>query len=43
MDVVFNHADRITVLDRGQLIADGTPSEVRADKEVQAIYLGATA
>ena len=43
MDVVFNHADRITVLDRGRLIADGTPSEVRADKEVQAIYLGATA
>lgn len=40
MDVVFGHADRIMVLDRGRLIADGRPDEVRADKQVQAIYLG---
>ena len=40
MDVVFEHADRILVLNRGSLIAQGAPAEVRANKEVQAIYLG---
>jgi branched-chain amino acid transport system ATP-binding protein len=40
MDVVFEHADRILVLNRGSLIAQGTPAEVRANKQVQAIYLG---
>jgi branched-chain amino acid transport system ATP-binding protein len=40
MDVVFEHADRILVLNRGTLIAQGAPAEVRANKEVQAIYLG---
>jgi branched-chain amino acid transport system ATP-binding protein len=40
MDVVFAHADRIMVLDRGRLIVEGTPGEVRANKEVQDIYLG---
>jgi branched-chain amino acid transport system ATP-binding protein len=40
MDVVFEHADRILVLNRGSLIAQGPPAEVRANKEVQAIYLG---
>ena len=40
MDVVFGQADRIIVLDRGQLIAGGTPDEVRADPDVQAVYLG---
>jgi len=40
MDVVFEHADRILVLNRGSLIAQGVPAEVRANKEVQAIYLG---
>lgn len=43
MDVVFGHADRIMVLDRGRLIADGKPEEVRADQQVQAIYLGGSA
>ena len=41
MDVVFSHADRIIVLDRGQLIAGGTPQEVRANPDVRAVYLGA--
>jgi len=41
MDVVFAHADRIIVLDRGRLIAEGEPAEVRANAKVQAIYLGA--
>jgi branched-chain amino acid transport system ATP-binding protein len=40
MDVVFEHADRILVLNRGTLIAEGTPEEVRGNPEVRAVYLG---
>jgi branched-chain amino acid transport system ATP-binding protein len=40
MDVVFAIADRIMVLHQGRLIAEGSPPEVRADREVQAVYLG---
>jgi branched-chain amino acid transport system ATP-binding protein len=40
MDVVFEHADRVMVLDRGHLIAEGDPQAVRGNAEVQAIYLG---
>jgi branched-chain amino acid transport system ATP-binding protein len=40
MDVVFEHADRILVLNRGSLIAEGVPEEVRRDPQVRAIYLG---
>jgi branched-chain amino acid transport system ATP-binding protein len=40
MDVVFEHADRILVLNRGALIAEGTPEEVRRNPQVRAIYLG---
>jgi branched-chain amino acid transport system ATP-binding protein len=43
MDVVFAHADRIVVLNRGELIASGTPAEVRADAQVQEVYLGSGA
>jgi branched-chain amino acid transport system ATP-binding protein len=41
MDVVFGHADRVLVLNRGTLIAEGSPAAVRANPEVQAVYLGA--
>jgi len=40
MDVVFEHADRILVLNRGALIAEGSPDDVRRDPQVRAIYLG---
>jgi branched-chain amino acid transport system ATP-binding protein len=40
MDVVFGLADRVIVLDRGRIIAEGTPAAIRADARVQAVYLG---
>lgn len=40
MDVVFAHADRIVVLHRGQVIAQGAPAEVRASPQVREVYLG---
>jgi branched-chain amino acid transport system ATP-binding protein len=43
MDVVFEHAHRILVLNRGALIAEGAPADVRANREVQTVYLGAGA
>ena len=43
MGVVFGIAKRISVLHQGTLIADGKPEEVRANEEVQKVYLGGTA
>jgi len=40
MDVVFAHADRVIVLARGRLIAQGTPQAIRDDVQVQAVYFG---
>ena len=40
MDVVFQYADRVIVLAEGELIAQGTPAEVRADAQVRQVYLG---
>jgi branched-chain amino acid transport system ATP-binding protein len=40
MDVVFGHADRVIVLDRGQVIAGGPPASVRDDPAVREVYLG---
>ncbi|MCX7341146.1 MAG: ABC transporter ATP-binding protein [Hyphomicrobiales bacterium] len=40
MDAVFAHADRILVLVRGEIIADGKPDEVRANARVKQVYLG---
>lgn len=40
MDVVFRLADRITVLHEGRAIAQGTPDEIRGDRQVHDVYLG---
>ncbi|MFN9804933.1 MAG: ATP-binding cassette domain-containing protein, partial [Betaproteobacteria bacterium] len=40
MDVVFGYAQRVLVMARGRLIADGTPAAVRADPAAQAAYFG---
>jgi branched-chain amino acid transport system ATP-binding protein len=40
MEVVFRLADKITVLHRGRVIADGAPEAVKANAEVQSAYLG---
>ncbi len=40
MDVVSEHADRVAVMHYGRLIALGTMAEIRANEQVQTIYLG---
>jgi len=41
LDAVFTLAERVTVLDQGLVIADGSGAEVREDARVQEVYLGA--
>lgn len=43
MDVVFGVADRILVLNRGELIAEGDGPAIRGDARVRAVYLGSGA
>lgn len=40
MDLVFNFADRITVLVNGAVLTEGTPQEIAQDPQVKAVYLG---
>ncbi|MBN1101925.1 MAG: ABC transporter ATP-binding protein [Deltaproteobacteria bacterium] len=40
MEVVFHLAERITVLSYGEVLASGTPEEIRANERVRAAYLG---
>ena len=40
MSVVMEVADRVTVLNFGEILAEGTPEEMHANAEVQAAYLG---
>ena len=43
MHLVFNLAQRITILDNGRWLAEGTPQEIADDERVQAAYLGGSA
>ena len=43
MDVVFSISQRIVVMHRGRVLADGTPEQIRANPEVRAAYLGGVA
>jgi branched-chain amino acid transport system ATP-binding protein len=40
MDLVFNFADRITVLVNGAVLTEGTPHDIAQDPQVKAVYLG---
>ncbi|MBK8026198.1 MAG: ABC transporter ATP-binding protein [Chloroflexi bacterium] len=40
MSVVMGISDRITVMNQGKLLAEGTPTEIAANKTVQSVYLG---
>jgi branched-chain amino acid transport system ATP-binding protein len=43
MDIVFTIAQRITVLDQGRVLAEGSPAQISADAAVRAAYLGEAA
>ncbi len=43
MDVVFSLSQRIVVMNRGQVLADGTPGEIRENRAVRETYLGTEA
>ena len=41
MDIVFKYSDRVVVMHEGSMLADGRPTEIRANKEVATVLLGA--
>ncbi len=41
MDIVFKYSDRVVVMHEGVFLADGLPAEIRANKEVATVLLGA--
>ena len=41
MDVVFRYSDRIVMMHEGRCLADGTPEEIKANRDVASILLGA--
>lgn len=43
IDMVMSLADTVTVMHNGRIVAEGTPSEVRADATTQSVYLRGTA
>jgi branched-chain amino acid transport system ATP-binding protein len=43
MDIVFGIAQRITVLDQGRVLAEGSPDAIAANPKVRAAYLGSVA
>jgi branched-chain amino acid transport system ATP-binding protein len=43
MDIVFKYSDRVVVMHEGTMLADGSPDEIRANKEVATVLLGAPA
>ena len=40
MDVALGLADRVTVMNRGRVMAEGTPAEVQSNPEVRDVYFG---
>jgi branched-chain amino acid transport system ATP-binding protein len=40
MNVVMSISDKITVMHLGKILAEGTPGEISANREVQTAYLG---
>jgi branched-chain amino acid transport system ATP-binding protein len=40
MDIVFSLSDRIIVLHRGQILADGKPEQIKQNEDVRKVYLG---
>ena len=40
MDVVFSLSDWIVVMNRGEILAEGKPDDIRNNQEVRDIYLG---
>ena len=42
MEIVLDIADQITVLKQGSVLAEGTPAQIKANEEVQKVYLGSS-